>query len=92
MAELAVAESFGVTLFEVGLIIVISLIVAYVFKKIGIPAAAGILLGGIFIGFNEVFKSFLLAGNLESFRLLVTELAIGYIAYDLGYEIDLNIW
>ena len=92
MAELAVAESFSVILFEVGLIIVISLIVAYVFKRIGIPAAAGILLGGIFIGFNEAFKSYLLAGNLESFRVLVNELAIGYIAYDIGNEIDLYVW
>ena len=55
MAELAVAESFGVTLFEVGLIFFISLIVAYVFKNNGIHAAAGILLGVIFIGFNEEF-------------------------------------
>ena len=92
MADIDISNSFGVLLLDVGFIIIITLFVAYFFKKIGIPAVMGILLGGIIIGFNEGFKTFLLADNLESFRLLVTELAIGYIAYDIGNEIDLRVW
>lgn len=92
MAEIVLTESFSLLLFEVGIIIVISLIVSYFFKKIGIPAVMGILIGGIVIGFNESFRTILLADNLNSFRLLITELAIGYIAYDIGNEIDLRVW
>ena len=92
MNEIGLSNSFGVLLLDVGIIIVITLFVSYVFKKIGIPAVMGILIGGILIGFNEGFKSFLLADNLSSFRLLITEIAIGYIAYDIGNEIDLEIW
>lgn len=95
MAEVGTSlntNAFGVLLLDVGFIIIITLFVAYFFRKIGIPAVMGILLGGILIGFNEGFKTFLLADNLESFRLLVTELAIGYIAYDIGNEIDIQVW
>lgn len=92
MSELGVSNSFGVILLEIGIIIVITLFIAYLFKKIGIPAVMGILIGGILIGLNEGFKSFFLASSLESFRLLVTELAVGYIAYDIGNEIDFQIW
>ena len=92
MAEVDISNTFGLLLLDVGFIIVISLFVAYLFKKVGIPAVMGILVGGMVIGLNEGFKTFLLAENLESFRLLVTELAIGYIAYDIGNEIDLQVW
>lgn len=92
MNEISISNSFGVLLLDVGIIIIITLFVSYVFKKVGIPAVMGILIGGILIGLNEGFKSFLLADNLESFRLLVTELAIGYIAYDIGNEIDFEVW
>ena len=89
MADVDLTNSFGVLLLDVGIIIVITLFIAYIFKKIGIPAVMGILIGGILIGLNQSFRTFLLADNLESFRLLITELAIGYIAYDIGNEIDL---
>lgn len=92
MSEIAVSNTFGLLLLDVGFLIVITLFVAYFFKKIGIPAVMGILIGGILIGFNESYRSFLFNTELESFRLLITELAIGYIAYDIGNEIDLRIW
>ena len=92
MVEVSLSGSFGTILFNVGLIIVISLLVAYGFRKIGIPAVMGLLIGGILIGSYNGFRVFLLGPDLESFRLIVTELAVAYISYDIGNEIDLEIW
>lgn len=92
MLEASLSSSFYIILFNVGLIIVISLVIAYVFRKIGIPAVMGLLIGGILIGSYNGIRTFLLGPDLESFRIIVTELAVGYIAYDIGNEIDLKIW
>lgn len=91
MVESSLAE-LGVVLFEVGAILLVSQFIAFVFNKFGIPAALGLLMGGIFIGIITDIRGYTFSSDFNSIWIILTEIAVGFIAYDIGNEIDYHYW
>ena len=91
MADTVITD-LGVVFLEIGAVLFISLLAAYLFRKVGIPAILGLLVGGIFIGILSNARGYFFSTDFDSFRVIITEIAIGFIAYDIGNEIDLRYW
>lgn len=92
MVETNLIADLGLVFFEIGVILFLSLTVSSIFRKIGIPAVLGLLIGGIAIGIFSNFRGYVFSSDFDSFRIYLTEIALGFIAYDIGNELDLHIW
>ncbi|MFX1252580.1 MAG: cation:proton antiporter [Promethearchaeota archaeon] len=76
---------------EIGVLLVFSLATAYILKRLGIPAVLGFILGGLVIGFFTGISSYAFSPELELIQNLIVELALAWIGYSIGSEIDLDL-
>ena len=78
----------GLLLTEIGIILILALSTTVILKKFEIPTVLGLIIGGIlinvFINTDELFTDF------HSLEIIITELALAYIGYKIGNEIDLT--
>ena len=86
--------NIGISLIEIGLLLVLSLGIAYMLRKIDIPSVLGLILGGLAI---NIFL-FLTSSSLESFivdysalKLIITDLALSWIGFEIGLHLDLKV-
>ena len=90
---MAVYEEALILIFEIGVVIIFSLIVARVLKKRGIPQVLGLIFGGFFL---QILTSFTSSVSITTFptpptpiiHYLVTTIALGFIGYSIGAHLD----
>ena len=80
-------------IFEIGSVIIFSLIVARVLKKRGIPQVLGLIFGGFFLQFLTFFTSSISVVTFPTppnplIHYLVTTTALGFIGYSIGAHLD----
>ena len=80
-------------IFEIGTVIIFSLIVARVLKKRGIPQVLGLIFGGFFLQFLTFFTSSISVVTFPApptplIHYLVTTTALGFIGYSIGAHLD----
>lgn len=74
---------------EVGLILVLGFLGAFILKKMGIPQVLGLILSGILLGtLNNQISLFIIDIN-EIMPLIVT-LALGIIGFNIGAELSFD--
>ena len=86
--------TIGITFVEIGLLLVFSLGVAHILKKLDMPSVLGLILGGLFINILLVLSSYSLENfftDFSSLKALITELALAWIGYEIGAHIDLKL-
>ncbi|MFX1515307.1 MAG: cation:proton antiporter [Promethearchaeota archaeon] len=86
-------EEALIFLFEIGTVIIFSLIVARVLKKRGIPQVLGLIFGGFFLQFLTFFTSSISAVTFPTpptplIHYIVTTTALGFIGYSIGAHLD----
>lgn len=91
MADSELIGSLGMIMLEIGAILFLSLIIAFVFRRVGIPAILGLLVGGVMIGLVTDLQEYVFSSNFDLLRMVIIELALGFIAYDIGNDIDLRL-
>ena len=74
-------------LFLIGAALVLSVIGAFLMKKVGFPQILGFMLAGVILGFFQVFDD----GLWESLYPLI-DLALGLIGYNIGLEIRKEVF
>ena len=84
----------GISLLEIGLLLVLSQAVAHLLKKVDVPSVLGLILGGLVINIFLIVTSF----SLESFivdygalKLIITDLALSWIGFEIGSHLDLAV-
>ena len=82
---------YGGIYLELGLIIVLALTLARILKKFGVPSVLGLVLGGLAINIIFQISQTVTETDYYSLKVIVTELALAYIGFDIGNEIDLNL-
>lgn len=83
--------TIGTIIIEIGVLLVFSLATAYILKRLGIPAVLGFILGGLVVGFLTGINSYAFSPELELIQNLIVELALAWIGYSIGSEIDLDL-
>lgn len=91
VAENVLLNDVGIILLELGFIVTVSLVVVLILKRFGIPAVLGLILGGLLIGVANGFHSYIFQSNFTILKTVVTELALAYIGFDIGREINLTL-
>lgn len=91
MVLLAAIDSNGIIFLEMGLILVFSIFTAFFLKKFGIPAVLGLILGGLIIGILTGVRGYEFAADLGIMHIFITELALGWIGFGIGDEVDLAL-
>jgi len=79
-----------IILLEIGIIIFVSLLVARLLGKRGIPEVLGLMFGGIFLQFMSSIVGFPAQPNLD-IHYLVTSITLGFIGYSIGAKMDLGM-
>lgn len=74
-------------LFLIGAALVLSVVGAFLMKKVGFPQILGFMLAGVILGFFQIFDD----GLWESLYPLI-DLALGLIGYNIGLEIRKEVF
>ncbi|MFW9922800.1 MAG: cation:proton antiporter, partial [Candidatus Thorarchaeota archaeon] len=76
----------------IGIIIIIVVLAAYIFKKIGIPEALGFIIMGILIGPSvlNLVTTDMITGESKLIFQTVTGVALGFIGFHIGNEIKIS--
>lgn len=86
--------SLGLVFLEVGFVLVAALAIAFALKRLEIPAVLGLIIGGLTINFllgtagagvEHLFTDF------DVLKKIITELALAWIGYSIGNELDLRV-
>ena len=84
----------GISLLEIGIILVLSLGIAHVLKKIDVPTVLGLILGGLTINIVLILSTL----SLETFivdysalKLIITDFALSWIGFEIGAHLDLKL-
>ena len=80
-----------VLIFELGVIIFFSVFVSFILKKFGIPAVLGLILSGLLLSILSNLQTIVFSSNLVVIKKIITDLALSWIGYDIGNEIDLDL-
>ncbi|OLS27868.1 MAG: hypothetical protein HeimC3_01620 [Candidatus Heimdallarchaeota archaeon LC_3] len=91
MAENVFLNDIGLLIFEIAFLIAFSLIIVYVMKKFGIPAVLGLIVGGLLLGILTEFQVFSFSNDFTQMKFLITELALAWIGFDIGNELNLGL-
>lgn len=88
-------EEALIFIFEIGAVIIFSLIVAKVLSKRGIPQVLGLIFGGFFLQFLTIFTSSISTITFPTppdplLHYIITTAALGFIGYSIGAHLD--IW
>jgi Kef-type K+ transport system membrane component KefB len=75
-------------IFEIGLVILLAVISAEIQSRVGIPQVLGFILTGIILG---PFILGIVSPTILELASPVTTLALGFIGFNIGHEIKLNI-
>ncbi|MHA1966399.1 MAG: cation:proton antiporter [Candidatus Hodarchaeales archaeon] len=78
-----------ILLFEIGIVIISSLVVAKVLGSRGIPQVLGLILGGIALQFFSFITSFPTPPTPE-LHYIITTVALGFIGYSIGAHLDIR--
>ncbi|MHA2363669.1 MAG: cation:proton antiporter [Candidatus Hodarchaeales archaeon] len=90
MAHNDYINELGTILGFLGIIFVISLGTVFLLKKLNIPAVLGLIIGGLIIGIID--NHFLLVPDfILDLKDVVIQIALAWIGYDIGNDIDLNL-
>lgn len=89
-----ILPDIGISLIELGLLLVLSMGVAHILRKFDVPSVLGLILGGLAINLILILSSL----SLESFfidysalKLIITDLALSWIGYEIGTHLDLSV-
>ena len=84
----------GISLSEIGFLLVLSLGIAHILKKLEIPTVLGLILGGLTINIVLLLTSL----SLETFivdysalKLIITDFALAWIGFEIGAHLDLKV-
>ncbi len=83
----------GISLTELGLLLVISLGIAHLLKKIDVPTVLGLILGGLTINIFLIVTSLSLENLLVDYsalKLIITDFALAWIGFEIGAHLDLD--
>lgn len=88
-------EDILILLFEIGTVIIFSLVVAKGLGNRGIPQVLGLIFGGIFLQFLTFLTSSLQITTFPTpptsdIHYVVTTVALGFIGYSIGAHLDLR--
>jgi Kef-type K+ transport system membrane component KefB len=78
-----------ILVFEIGAVIIFSLVAAKVLGKRGIPQVLGLIIGGITLQFLSFYTQFPTPPTPE-IHYIVTTGALGFIGYSIGAHLDLR--
>ncbi|MFX0013001.1 MAG: cation:proton antiporter [Promethearchaeota archaeon] len=86
-------EEALIFIFEIGTVIIFSLIVAKVLSRRGIPQVLGLIFGGFFLQFLTFFTSSVSIVTFPTppsplIHYIVTTAALGFIGYSIGAHLD----
>ncbi|MHA2245124.1 MAG: cation:proton antiporter [Candidatus Hodarchaeales archaeon] len=87
-------EDALIFIFEIGTVIIFSLIVAKVLSKRGIPQVLGLIFGGFFLQFLTFLTSSISIVTFPTppdplLHYIITTAALGFIGYSIGAHLDL---
>lgn len=87
-------EEALILIFEIGTVIIFSLIVAKVLSKRGIPQVLGLIFGGFFLQFLTFLTSSISIITFPTpptplLHYIITTAALGFIGYSIGAHLDL---
>ena len=85
------STDIGLILLEVGIIILFSLFTAFYLKKFKIPTVLGLILGGLVLGVLTDLRGYIFSSNIGLLKIFVTELALGFIGFEIGNKIDFTL-
>ena len=85
------SAEIGLILFEVGIIILFALFTAFFLKKFNIPTVLGLILGGLTLGILTGVRGYIFSSDIEALKIFVTELALGFIGFEIGNKIDFKL-
>ena len=85
------SAEIGLILFEVGIIILFALFTASFLKKFNIPTVLGLILGGLTLGILTGVRGYIFSSDIEALKIFVTELALGFIGFEIGNKIDFKL-
>jgi len=79
-------------LVNIGIIILLVVFAAYVFKRIGIPEALGFIIMGVLIGPSVIgiIKPEMITGESKIVFKIITGVALGFIGFHIGNEIKFS--
>jgi Kef-type K+ transport system membrane component KefB len=88
-------EEALIFLFEIGTVIIFSLVVAKVLSKRGIPQVLGLIFGGFFLQFLTFFTSSISTITFPTppdplLHYIITTAALGFIGYSIGAHLDIR--
>ena len=89
MIILLTLYDLGFVLFEVGILLILTRSTTIFLKRFDIPIVIGFILGGMLINVFIDVKN--LVTDFLSLEVIITEMALAFIGYKIGYEIDLNV-
>ena len=96
MTQVDYLLDIGQNFFEVGFVLISALAIAFFLKRFGVPAVLGLIIGGLsinllmlLIGQNN--QELVFNTDFKTLKALITELALAWIGYDIGNEIDLEL-
>ncbi|MHA2224317.1 MAG: cation:proton antiporter [Candidatus Hodarchaeales archaeon] len=78
-----------ILIFEIGVIIIISLVFAKVLGKRGVPQVLGLIFGGFLLQFLTFYTGFP-SPPTEEIHYIITTGALGFIGYSIGAHLDLR--
>lgn len=82
-------QSLEIFLIDVGLILVLGFLGAFILKKLGIPQVLGLILSGIVLSsINSQFSIFVI--NINEIMPLIVTLALGIIGFNIGAELSID--
>ncbi len=76
-------------IFEIGAVIIISLVFAKVLGKRGVPQVLGLIFGGLLLQFLSFYTGFP-SPPTEELHYVITTGALGFIGYSIGAHLDLR--
>lgn len=91
MSTTLIIADVNVLIFELGVIIFFSVFVSFILKKFGIPAVLGLILSGLLLSILSNLQTIVFSSNLVVIKKIITDLALSWIGYDIGNEIDLDL-
>lgn len=80
---------YGLVLLEIGIILVLVIGFTKILRNFEIPNVLGLIIGGLII--NIIFLDNSFSTDFISLKTIITELALAYIGYKIGNEIDLEV-
>lgn len=83
----------GISLTELGLLLVISLGIAHLLKKVDVPTVLGLILGGLCINIFLILTKLSLDSLLVDYsalKLIITDFALAWIGFEIGAHLDLD--